>query len=268
MTPIDEIVDLINTKNINILMAPPSLVRLLLPVRQHIKIQLKQIVCYAEVLEKEEKERFAKVFNTGVVEIYQASEGQIASACSHGALHINEDMVIVELRDEQGEIVDQPGVVAKHMYVTNLVNLAQPLIRYEMNDLIALGKPCACGSKFRTIESILGRNDDILHFKTTDGKIQTVFPDLFSRWIITSSDAIREYQVIQKDHLSVMIHIDLLPDHATKERQVSKLLTARIQHELSLWNIDADVKILMTKITLPVDRSKYKRFIVTLPQED
>ncbi|TFG82667.1 MAG: hypothetical protein E4G74_02365, partial [Erysipelotrichales bacterium] len=121
MTPIEEIVDIINTKNINILMAPPSLVRLLLPVRQKIKIKLKQIVCYAEVLEKEEKERFRKTFNTGVVEIYQASEGQIASACSHGTLHINEDMVIVELRDENGDVVDQPGVVANHMYVTNLV---------------------------------------------------------------------------------------------------------------------------------------------------
>jgi len=268
MTPIEEIVELINTKQINILMAPPSLVRLLLPVRNQIKIRLKQIVCYAEVLEKEEKERFTKVFNTGVVEIYQASEGQIASACSHGTLHINEDMVIVELRDDKGLIVDQPGVVAKHMYVTNLVNLAQPLIRYEMNDLIALGKPCACGSKFRTIDAILGRNDDILRFETNEGKTQTVFPDLFSRWIITSSDAIREYQVIQNDRQSVIIHIDLLPDHAKEVNEVPELLATRIRHELSLWNIDAYIEIHVMKIELPADRSKYKRFIVNLTQQD
>jgi putative adenylate-forming enzyme len=268
MTPIQEIVELINTKHINILMAPPSLIRLLLPVHKQIKVQIKQIVCYAEVLEKEEKERFSKVFNTGVVEIYQASEGQIASACSHGTLHINEDMVIVELRDDKGNIVDQPGVVASHMYVTNLVNAAQPLIRYEMNDLIALGKPCACGSKFRTIDHILGRNDDILHFKTTDGKDQTVFPDLFSRWIITTSDAIREYQVIQKDAHSVEVHIDLLADSEPDPQLVITQLFTRLTQELSQWNIQADVEIFAKKIELPADRSKYKRFIVTLEKEE
>ena len=268
MTPAIEIVELINRRNINILMAPPSLLRLLLPVHKEIRVKLKQIVCYAEVLEKEEKERFSKVFKTGVVEIYQASEGQIASACGHGTLHINEDMVIVELRDEKGDIVDQPGVVAKHMYVTNLVNVAQPLIRYEMNDLIALGKPCACGSKFRTIDHILGRNDDILYFKNTEGKIQTVFPDLFSRWIITTCDAIREYQVIQNDMQSVIVHIELLPDYISEVQRLSELICTRIQHELSLWKIEADIEISMMRIELPINRSKYKRFIVTLPKEE
>lgn len=268
MTQIEEIVDLLNTKNINILMAPPSMVRLLIPIRYKIKVQLKQIVCYAEVLEKEEKQRFAKIFNTGVVEIYQASEGQIASACSHGTLHINEDMVIVELRDDKGNIVDQPNIVANHMYVTNLVNHAQPLIRYEMNDLIALGKPCPCGSSFKTIDHILGRNDDILHFKSEEGRIQTVFPDLFSRWIITTSDAIREYQVIQKNMESVEIHIELLPEYAKEPQMIIDQLTTRINQELSAWNIKAIIEIRIIKIELPADRSKYKRFIVTHPNSD
>ena len=268
MTPVQAIVDLINSRKINILMAPPSLVRLLLPVHQKIRVKLKQIVCYAEVLEKEEKERFGKVFATGVVEIYQASEGQIASACSHGTLHINEDMVIVEMRDEKNEIVEEPGIVASHMYVTNLVNDAQPLIRYEMNDLIALGKPCACGSHFRTIGHILGRNDNILHFRTLEGKNQTVFPDLFSRWIITTTDRIREYHVFQENMQSVMIHIELMKDSEMNPLSVIDLLHTRLQHELSLWNIDADIEILAMKITLPADRSKYKRFSVTLPHED
>jgi putative adenylate-forming enzyme len=268
MTPIEEIVNRINTKRINILMAPPSLVRLLLPLKQKINIKLKQIVCYAEVLEKEEKERFKKAFNTDVVEIYQASEGQIASACSRGTLHINEDLVIVELQDEKGNIVDQPQVVAKHMYVTNLINHAQPLIRYEMNDLIALGKPCECGSKFRTVEAILGRNDDILNFKTKDNKVQTVFPDLFSRWIITTSDTIREFQVVQKNSTSIEIHMDLLADPELKPQDVIDQLHTRIQNELSLWNIQANIDVIAVKIELPADRSKYKRFIVNLPKED
>ncbi len=267
MTPVEEIISQLNTKHINILMAPPSLIRLLLPIRDEIKVKLKQIVCYAEVLEKEEKERFKKQFDTDIVEIYQASEGQIASACSHGNLHINEDLVIVELSDENGHKVDQPGIVARHMIVTNLVNFVQPLIRYEMNDLIVLGEPCSCGSKFRTIDRILGRNDDILRFKITDGKIQTVFPDLFSRWIITSSDAIREYQVLQNDMESVEVHLELLSETENVDGIVA-LLKERILHELAVWDIHPQLQVFVLKIELPADRSKYKRFIVKQPAQN
>lgn len=266
MTPIEEIVNLLNTKRINILMAPPSLVRMLIPVKDKITVKLKQIVCYAEVLEKEEKERFQHVFQTSVVEIYQASEGQIASACGHGTLHINEDLVIVECTDENDKIVDRPGIVVRHMYVTNLVNYAQPLIRYEMNDLIALGEPCACGSKFRTIDHILGRNDDVLHFIKEDKTIQTVFPDLFSRWIITTSDAIREYQVFQKNRKSVEIHIELLNDSSIDQEGILNQLNNRIQYELGIWMIRADIEIYVVKIDLPADHSKFKRFIVDNPR--
>jgi putative adenylate-forming enzyme len=262
MTPIEEIIAMINIKRINILMAPPSLIRQLIPYRDKIIVTLKQIVCYAEVLEKEEKERFKKIFNTNVVEIYQASEGQIASACSQGTLHINEDLVIVELYDEEGKIVDQTDKVARHMIVTNLVNHAQPLIRYEMNDLIALGEPCKCGSHFRTIDHILGRNDDILRFKTNDGKIQIIFPDLFSRWIITTSDAIREYQVFQKDTDSVDIHIELLEESADKQPFVIEYLSNRINLELAMFDIQSHVEIHVMKIGQPANSAKFKRFIV------
>jgi phenylacetate-CoA ligase len=168
----------------------------------------------------------------------------------------------VELYDEEGKIVDQTDKVARHMIVTNLVNHAQPLIRYEMNDLIALGEPCKCGSHFRTIDHILGRNDDILRFKTNDGKIQIIFPDLFSRWIITTSDAIREYQVFQKDTDSVDIHIELLEESADKQPFVIEQLTNRINIELSLFDISTHIEIHVVKIGQPANSAKFKRFIV------
>jgi phenylacetate-coenzyme A ligase PaaK-like adenylate-forming protein len=48
-------------------------------------------------LEPETKALLAGAFQAPVVEIYQASEGQIASPCRCGKLHINEDLVYVEL---------------------------------------------------------------------------------------------------------------------------------------------------------------------------
>lgn len=260
MTPIEEVIERINNLKINILMAPPSLCRLLLPHEQLIKIPLKMIVTYAEVLEKEEKERLQELFQCKVIEIYQASEGQFASACSKGKLHINEDLVYVELLDEHFHEVKEPHVVAKHMIATNLVNRAQPLIRYAMNDLIVLDDPCECGSSFRTIKNVLGRHDDVLSFKKKDGSIQAIFPDLISRWIITSSENIREYKVVQEVDQSLLITIDPLEDKDL-ERLKSNLIQ-RIMKESEVFDVSPKIEIRFEQIFLPQDMSKYKRFVV------
>jgi putative adenylate-forming enzyme len=260
MTPVDEIIRNINHGKINVLMAPPSLCRMLLPVAHRIVKPLKMIVTYAEVLEKEEKTRLSDVFQCRVIEIYQGSEGQFASACSLGNLHINEDLIVVELLDEQLNEVIKPHVAAAHMVVTNLVNRAQPLIRYEMNDLIVLDDPCPCGSRFRTIEKILGRNDDILYFKKKDGSIQHIFPDLFSRWIITSSENIREYKVIQQDDHSLTILLD--PITSREQSELIECVSSRLKFELSSYDIESTMDIRCETITLPANRAKYKRFEV------
>lgn len=260
MTPINEVIDYINSHKINILMAPPSLCRLLLPYAHVIKKPLKMIVTYAEVLEKEEKHRLQAIFKCKVIEIYQASEGQFASACSHGQLHINEDLVYVELLDEHYNEVNDAHVVAKHMLATNLVNLDQPLIRYEMNDLIVLDDPCPCGSHFRTIKNILGRNDDVLTFKKNDGSTQHIFPDLMSRWIMTCSDNIREYKVLQHLDKSLTVILDPLKDQGIEELKYS--IIQRLKEECEGYDIHPLLEVRCESLTLPLDRSKYKRFVV------
>jgi putative adenylate-forming enzyme len=262
MTPVEEIIKSINENRINILMAPPSLIRLLLIHKDTIKQPLKMVVTYAEVLEEEEKARFKDVFNTKVIEIYQASEGQIGSTCRCGNLHINEDMVFVELYDEKGQEVTQPDQVATKMLVTNLVNYAQPLIRYEMNDLVVLGEKCECGSSFRVIKKIIGRNDDVMYFYNSKKVFQHVFPDLMSRWIITTSDNIREFKVLQNSYDELTIVMDLFTDENQIAVKNAQDVKKRIKKELLDFDIDIVVNIEIEKLSLPKDNSKGQRFFV------
>jgi putative adenylate-forming enzyme len=266
MTPVDDIIRRINDGHINILMAPPSLVRQLLPRAGTITRPLQMIVSYAEVLEQEEKERFQRSFGTRVIEIYQASEGQIGSACRCGNLHINEDLVYIELYDKNGEPVDRPGPVGAKMLLTNLINTAQPLIRYEMNDLIQLGERCPCGSSFRVIDKVLGRNDDVLYLSNKNNVLQPVYPDLMSRWIITTSDSIREFRVSQTSHSNLEVTIDVLDPTAEARAAVAERLRDRLTSELSSYAIDADVDIRIEAIRLPETMAKYKRFIGLAPE--
>jgi putative adenylate-forming enzyme len=265
MTKVDEIVRRMNDERTNILMAPPSFIRTLAPSADAIRETPRLIVSYAEVLEAESKAKLEAAFGSPVIEIYQASEGQIGSACKCGTLHINEDLVYVELLDEAGAVVDRPGVVARRMLVTNLVNTVQPIIRYEMNDLIELGEPCPCGSKFRTIAKVLGRQDDVFEFRTADGTLRPVFPDVISRWIITASDALREFRATQNPDGNVDILIE--PESGADAEAVRQAVETRISSELAAFGIRNAVRVHCGPIALPPARAKLRRLVRERPQK-
>jgi putative adenylate-forming enzyme len=263
MTEPAAIIDMFNQMRANILMAPPSLLRQLLPLSGKIARPPRRIITYAEVLEPEEKQRIAAAFGAPVVEIYQASEGQIASPCRCGNLHINEDLVYVELLGQDGQPVGQPGQRASRMLVTNLVNTVQPLLRYEMNDIIELGGQCPCGSHFRMIARIVGRNDDVLELATRNGGRRAVFPDLVSRWIITTDDRIREFQVTQDaaDHLAITLDLGGLAALDPVAVDIVENLQTRFARELAAFDIECLLSIEVQPILLPADNRKMKRFV-------
>ena len=215
------------------------------------------------MLTPEEKKIFKDKFGCPVIEIYQASEGQMASTCRCGNLHINEDLVYIELYDEQGREVNDTTTIPTKMIVTNLVNRTQPLIRYEMNDLVQLGEKCPCGSNFRVIRQIIGRSDDILYFTGDgegegEGEIIHLFPDVFARWVITQNPNIREFRVVNNKINQVTVTIDLFREEPEAEPD----LKARLLGELSGYKVPSpDIEVVCAPISLPTDKNKYKRFL-------
>jgi putative adenylate-forming enzyme len=265
MTPIEEVKREIHERRINVLMAPPSFVRLLLVHASSFKGQLKTIVCYAEVLTKEDKARFESQFGCRIIEIYQASEGQIASACAHGTLHINEDLVVAELVDDQGLPVTQPGIPGQ-LIITNLVNRVQPLIRYRMNDWLVLKDGCPCGSHFRAIDHVIGRQDDVMVFTNHLGQLRPVFPDLMSRWIITFDARIREFKVIQAAIGELRVLIDTQP-HVVEDRFLGQLKRDLLKH-LAEYDLSAKINLELVTLTYPADNGKFKRFEVNTAMKE
>ena len=72
----------------------------------------------------------------------------LAQSCKAGRLHINEDIAIVEIVDENDQPVP-PGTPG-HIIVTDLVKRSTPIIRYRLNDIVTIDpdpNPCSCGSK-------------------------------------------------------------------------------------------------------------------------
>ena len=207
MTPLDDLLADMQELRANILMAPPSVLRMVAEHASRVQAPLAMAVSYAEVLTPEDEAFIQQHLGVRLIQLYQASEGPIASACRLGTLHINEDLIYVEAFDEHGQ-PPAPGQVAHRVLVTNLYNTLQPLIRYELNDLLVFGEPCACGSGYRVVQRIVGRQDDIFWVPRADGQGQRqVFPDLVRRAVITACEGIGDYQVLQTAPLHLTVRL-------------------------------------------------------------
>jgi len=203
--PVEELVEITNEKQLNILAGPPSLLTMLSLHRESIDHHIDTIISYAEVLPAETKTQLEKDFNAPVVQIYQGSEGFIASTCKNGNLHLNEDVILVEPEDTQDMLGN-----AKNIVVTDLYRTTQPIIRYRLNDILEISdRPCGCGSCFRVVERIHGRADDIFYLRGEGGQIRHLFPDYVQKSIIHASDEVIEYQAIQHSLESIEIRLVL-----------------------------------------------------------
>jgi phenylacetate-coenzyme A ligase PaaK-like adenylate-forming protein len=135
----------------------------------------------------------------------------------HRGLHPFEDLFILEVVDEHGRAVP-PGKPGARILVTNLFNLTQPLIRYEVSDVITTSDdPCPCGRPFRLVTNIEGRSDDVLYFPSAAGSV-AVHPLHF--WTAMAMfKEVSEYQVVQEAdgvHVSVVLRPGAPPDTSTR----------------------------------------------------
>lgn len=93
-----------------------------------------------------------------VVDVYGLKElGIVGTECSPGSYHVDQGRVVVEVVDDAGRAV--PAGTEGSVVVTNLVNLAMPLIRYATGDRARLrAAPCGCGRPGATLSGLRGRS--------------------------------------------------------------------------------------------------------------
>ena len=252
LNPVDEITKQLQELQPNVLSAPPSMLQILAKEinEKRLKISPPRVVSFAEILYPEVKEELEEVFGCKIHQIYQASEGPIAMSCRDGSLHINEDLIHVQTLNADGTTTN-PGETCYKMIVTDLHRRAQPIIQYELNDLIAISEQkCSCGSSFRVIEQIQGRTDDILWSHRIDsGELQFIFPDYIRRAIITSSEEIEEYQVIQKSFTKLLVRL-LLKSEDCDQESIIREIKAKIEDVFRSYNCEKP------KISISFEKAK------------
>jgi len=149
------------------------------------------VTATSEQLTAEARATITAAFGVPVVDQFASTEGLVGHSEPGGSvLTFATDMCIVELVDAENRIITD-GAVSARILVTNLHNLTQPLIRYELTDRFER-YPFLNGSGYLRAE-VGGRAEDVFKYGAVD-----VHPVVFDT-VLIRIPSIVEYQVRQTE---------------------------------------------------------------------
>lgn len=159
--PISEQIRELTAFDPDYLLVYPSNLAGLLDAGLHLP-NLKQIKTLGETLSSETRLRAQTQLGCEVFDNYSSQElGNIALQCPNTKLyHLMTENLIVEILDTDNHPCRE-GEIGR-VVITDLYNLATPLIRYDIGDYAEVGSTCSCGRTLPTLKCILGRTRNML----------------------------------------------------------------------------------------------------------
>lgn len=180
---------------------------------------VKIIFTNSETLTDSRRKAIKNVFGLNPIDIYGSVEfPNIACECPfHEGLHINADLLILQIVPfRQDDIVEDDRHKLARVVITDFVNSAMPLIRYQLDDLVRLSdRRCSCGRTFPLIEEIVGRTNEFVILPS--GELMT---GLNAIGFLGDYPEINQYRGIQNRNGSLTVQIKLEPGHKVPEKKI------------------------------------------------
>lgn len=223
--------------------------------------QLELVIAISEPLPPDTQKFIEENLGVPVANHYAMGEcPQLSLGCPLGkGAHVNSDMAILENVDANYQPVPLGKPGAK-VLLTNLMNFTQPIIRYEIDDVITLSPdPCPCGNKLPLISSIAGRSND--QFWVTDHKGENlemtnfIFKDAF----LLLFD-LAEFQVTQTGPNQFRILVELVPGSSLTTQRIHESIEEVLRVEGVPVKLDCKIEI-VPKIPIDPKSGKMRRFI-------
>jgi phenylacetate-CoA ligase len=190
---------------------------------------LEQVVNISERLMPQAREHYKRVFGAPVLDNYSMGECLfLANGCpASGGTHVNADWALLEVVDENNNPVPTGEKGAK-ILVTNLANYVQPIIRYEIGDIVTMATdPCGCGSNMPLIDHIDGRDSEVLYVQTEKG-LRQIQPMILEIALIHMLH-LREYQLIQDEDTHIHALIEPLPGTTFDRDRAHRIMRDQLQ---------------------------------------
>ena len=131
------------------------------------KIKVDTVLGFGAELTDATREACGRIFGARVMNRYASKEVyDIAHECPDTTnLHVCSEAMIFEVLDEHNSPCP-PGVPGRAI-VTPFYNTVQPIIRYDLGDIVTLGEACSCGRTLPVITALNGRTVHL--FRRADG---------------------------------------------------------------------------------------------------
>lgn len=218
--------------------------------------RLHGIVCWGDNLYHHYRKEMEEVFGCRVTDTYGCGEGiQVAAQCEEGRYHYFMPHVLVEVVDKDG--VQVPEGELGEILLTRLNPGAMPLIRYRVGDLGRMGKPspCPCGRGLLTMESIEGRDTDVVITPRGNRLIVHFFTGIFEYF-----PSIDTFKIIQ-DRPGA-IRVDIVPRGTFKPEHWDRIKTEILEKG------DPELEIEMAIVdNIAPEASNKRRFVISTLSE-
>ncbi len=150
----------------------------------------RSVISNSEALGPDERTAISEAFGVPVIDLFVSTEGLVGHTGPGDVVFtFASDTCIAECVDDQGHPVPD-GIASAKVLVTNLHNLTQPLIRYELTDRFTPVRPTDGGLLRARVD---GRADDLFRYATV-----SVHPFVIGA-VLARALAIREFQVRQTE---------------------------------------------------------------------
>ena len=254
--PLGEITERLNAVAPPVLIGYPTMLALLAAEQRagRLRIAPAAVTASSEQLTDEDRTAVTAAFGVPVTDQFASTEGLAGYSEPGGqVLTFATDMCLAEPVTADGEPVP-PGTAADKVLVTNLHNLTQPLIRYELTDRF-VRYPDDAGGRLRA--AVDGRADSVFRYGDVG-----VHPITFYS-VLESPEAITEFQVRQTQRGVV---IDVVADGHLDQAA----LEDAIRHDLARCGLPApEVAVrAVTFIERHPETGKVLRFLPSRTQPD
>lgn len=179
---------------------------------------LKSVFVTGEILDQQQRQSIEEFFGVPVADGYGGRDsGFCAHQCPQGQMHLTSEHIVMEIVDHDGTSL--PTGQTGEMVITNLDNLATPLIRYRTGDIGRLSDAsCRCGRGLQVMGVIQGRRTD--HLVASDGSLRHALSLIY---VLRGLRGVRQFQVHQQRDRSIDLQLVADPSlgESTRARALS-----------------------------------------------
>ncbi len=232
-----------------------------------LKPDLEEVVNISERLMPQARKHYAEIFGASLLDNYSMGECLfLTNGCTTtNGMHVNADWAILEIVDDNNKRVPNGQAGAK-VLITNLANYVQPIIRYEVGDILTMAtKPCGCGSNMPLIDHVEGRDSDVFQIDTGSG-VRALQPTIFELALGRMLD-VREYQIIQEDNTQFRILVEPLPGKTVDRERAERVIREQLQQYGLDQKLEIELKA-VDRLTTDDGEQKFKRVVSKVERDD